>query len=147
MMTMTTGRLRCLPYICWMPLRSSSGNTKFGWMPWYHGNISAPFTELWLRPSECPNSCAATAKSEVPKKIENTMLKRNINEYSSTKPTLFCEKRQFFRSQNVHVIIASVSKSVSIFYSHVVFSWIKLDIYTWLAEYNSKWRCNRPLSV
>lgn len=55
-----------VPYICWMPLRSSSGSTKFGWMPWYHGNIKAPFTELCCSPSECPNSWAATAKSEVP---------------------------------------------------------------------------------
>lgn len=55
-----------LPYICCIPFRSSSGSTKLGWIPWYQGNIRAPLTELWLNPSECPNSCAATAKSDVP---------------------------------------------------------------------------------
>jgi hypothetical protein len=55
-----------LPYRTCIPSRSSSGSSKSDCKPWYHGDISAPPTDEWARPSECPNSCAATVYKLVP---------------------------------------------------------------------------------
>ena len=48
-----------------MASRSSSGNSKFAFNPWYHGYIKEPVTNECARPSEWPNSWAATANKFV----------------------------------------------------------------------------------
>ena len=51
------------PYKCWMAIRSSSGSVLW-WLTLleYQGNMTDPWTDECPSPSECPNSCKATAR-------------------------------------------------------------------------------------
>ena len=51
------------PYKCWMAIRSSSGSVLW-WLTLleYQGNMTDPWRDECPSPSECPNSCKATAR-------------------------------------------------------------------------------------